>query len=311
MASATSHAQPPVDPQTDEPPPEYMQLISEAVEESVAEHWVEARSLFREAQRVFPNARALRGIGMTSFELRDYTAAHRALSASLEEPRRALDEEQRAQVEALLHRVTELIARYSVTHLGPEPVVVVDAVRQELDSDGVVLIPAGRHEVQVTLADGRRVRGSWTVRGGEVGPLPIEIPSEDLGPDSATRTPPEDLTTPTPLLQTPPATNLRPVGWALVAAGAASGIAGMAMSIVGRRDISLLEQPLSGTRWEDVSSLQTRGPRYVRTGTALVLLGAASMTTGLVLVLRSPSSSGPVRAQARLLPNGGRVEVTW
>ena len=120
------HAQ---EPTEEEPPAEYMELIQDAVTESAAQRWVEAHGLFREAQQVFPNARALRGIGMTAFELRDYVGAYLGLSAALAETRRALDFEQRAQVEALLRRVNGLIARYTVAHLGEAATVLSSASR--------------------------------------------------------------------------------------------------------------------------------------------------------------------------------------
>ncbi|MCB9659963.1 MAG: hypothetical protein H6726_20100 [Sandaracinaceae bacterium] len=315
LASVSSvGAQPSPMGDIDEPPPAYLALIEEAVRESAAERWVEARSLFREAQRVYPNARALRGEGMTSFELRDYTAAHRALSASLTEPRRALDPEQRAQVEALLQRVNELIARYSVDHLGEGAMVAVDAVRQEADAEGYVLVPAGRHEVVVTTADGRQVRGAWTVRGGELGPLPMEL--SETRP--MTDTPPVTEAEPAraealvaPSVPAPEPRDYGPLGWSLVAGGVAVAVTGMALTVVGRRDQQLLEAPPANTRWDDVAVLQSRSPRFMRAGTVMTLLGTASAVTGLVLVLRSGRDSDGAAVRASLLPNGGHLEVQW
>jgi outer membrane protein assembly factor BamD (BamD/ComL family) len=47
-------------------------LIGDAVAEYEAGHYQEARALFRQAHEKQPTARTLRGIGMASFELRDY-----------------------------------------------------------------------------------------------------------------------------------------------------------------------------------------------------------------------------------------------
>src|SRR5262249_43441282 len=60
-------------------------LIADAVAEYDAGHFEEARALFRRAQAEAPSARTLRGIGMASFELRDYVEADRALAAALGE----------------------------------------------------------------------------------------------------------------------------------------------------------------------------------------------------------------------------------
>ena len=78
----------PVEAQDAEPPPEYQELIRQALEESSANRWAEARVFFRQAHEAFPNARTERGIGMVSFELRDYTDAVRHLTRALDDPRR-------------------------------------------------------------------------------------------------------------------------------------------------------------------------------------------------------------------------------
>src|SRR6185369_1334355 len=70
--------------------PQYRGLLSEAVAEYDARRYEEARALFRRAHDLSPNARTLRGIGMASFELREYVEALRALEGSLVDQRRPL-----------------------------------------------------------------------------------------------------------------------------------------------------------------------------------------------------------------------------
>src|SRR4029453_8230163 len=86
-------------------------LIGDAVAEYDAGHFQEARALFRQAHEKQPTARTLRGIGMCSFELRDYVEATRALTASLREQRRPLTSEQKRHAEALLARAATLVGR--------------------------------------------------------------------------------------------------------------------------------------------------------------------------------------------------------
>ena len=319
------HAQ---EPTEEEPPAEYMELIQEAVTESAAQRWVEAHGLFREAQQVFPNARALRGIGMTAFELRDYVGAYLGLSAALAETRRALDFEQRAQVEALLRRVNGLIARYTVAHLGEAATVNVDGVRQTLQ-DGYVLMTVGEHRVIVSLPDGRRATGSWIVRGGEEGPLPIEPPSVDIQPEAVAEAATVHERSPAPVTtEREPASGVgRTVGWVSLGSGVALVVAGAALVRVGRTDVDFLETADDGTVWEDVERLYERSPRFIRGGTAMLVLGGAAAATGLVLVLRGgdqedqddrdgeeASSAAPARGpqvQARVAPSRATLEVTW
>src|SRR6185369_15657579 len=98
--------------------PQYRGLLSEAVAEYDARRYEEARALFRRAHEIAPNARTLRGIGMASFELREYVEALRALEGSLVEQRRPLTAPQRQQVEGLLERTRAFVGRF-VLHLTP------------------------------------------------------------------------------------------------------------------------------------------------------------------------------------------------
>lgn len=313
------------------PPAAYMALIQEAVEESAAEHWVEARSLFREAQEVYPNARALRGIGMTSYELRDYTGAYWALSAALSETRRALDFEQRAQVQALLARVNLRIARFTVAHLGEQLAVTVDGIRQTLHPEGYLLMTTGEHQVTIVLTDLRRVTGRLIVRGGEEGPLPMEPLAPELEPgavaEAATR-----LDTPASSDSVTPPRDTgvqRAVGWVGVGTGVAFLAVGTALVTVGRTDVSFLESADGGTVWDDVDRLYERSPRFMRGGTALLVLGTAAAATGVVLVIRAGGDDDDVddddddddddassrgagtQVQARVAPSGAQLEVMW
>ena len=99
--------------QTQGAPPAYRGLVDTAIEESGAGRWAEARALFRQAHALYPNARTLRGIGMSSFEVRDYAECLRMLTASLTHPVNPLTEEQRVQVTELLTRSITLVTAYS------------------------------------------------------------------------------------------------------------------------------------------------------------------------------------------------------
>src|SRR5438270_7301880 len=88
---------------------QYRAMLNEAVSEYDARRYEEARALFRRAHELSPNARTLRGIGMASFELREYVEALRALEGSLVEQRRPLTAPQRQQVEGLLERTRAFV----------------------------------------------------------------------------------------------------------------------------------------------------------------------------------------------------------
>src|SRR6478609_282570 len=126
---------------------QYRVMLEEAVSEYDAHRYEEARALFRRAHEISPNARTLRGIGMASFELREYIEALRALEGSLVEQRRALTAAQRQQVEGLLERTRAFVGRFT-PHLVPEGTLLrVDGAPISLESDGTLLLSFGRHAV--------------------------------------------------------------------------------------------------------------------------------------------------------------------
>lgn len=151
----------------------YRVLVAQALEEFEGRRWAEARALFRRAHAVEPNARTLRGIGMTSFELREYASALRAFEASLADTRRPLTDEQRAHVQGLRERARAFVARYELV-LSPEPA--------ELSVDGSptpandpLVLDLGEHTLRVT-AEGHE---PWTrtvrVEGGERERLEVQL----------------------------------------------------------------------------------------------------------------------------------------
>jgi len=124
-------------------------LIGDAVAEYDAGHFQEARALFRQAHEKSPTARTLRGIGMCSFELRDYVEAARALGASLRDQRRPLTAEQKRHAEALLARTHTFIGRFKLKIKPEGSSLFVDGHPAELEPDGVLLLAFGRHQLSL------------------------------------------------------------------------------------------------------------------------------------------------------------------
>jgi len=127
-------------------------LIGDAVAEYDAGHYQEARALFRQAHDKVPTARTLRGIGMASFELRDYVEAARALGASLRDQRRPLTPEQKRHAEALLARANTFIGRFTVKIKPESASLFVDGHPADPEPDGVVLLAFGRHQLSLRCA---------------------------------------------------------------------------------------------------------------------------------------------------------------
>jgi hypothetical protein len=124
-------------------------LIGDAVAEYDAGHFQEARALFRQAHEKQPTARTLRGIGMCSFELRDYVEATRALMASLRDQRRPLTSEQKRHAEALLARAHTFVGRFTVKVKPEGASLFVDGRPAELEPEGILLLSFGRHQLSL------------------------------------------------------------------------------------------------------------------------------------------------------------------
>src|SRR5262249_7114724 len=147
-------------------------LVDQALSESAAGRWEEARAAFRKAHALYPNARTLRGIGMVSYEIRDYVDAVRELELALAQPRRALDDTQRREASALIEQARALIARYTTAGLSAATSIAIDGRPAQLEANGVILLAIGEHRIQIR--DGARSGESRvTVRGGESGALPV------------------------------------------------------------------------------------------------------------------------------------------
>src|SRR5262245_5849943 len=84
---------------------EYDAHVSAALRFVEIHDWAEAKAEFERAHAVVPSARALRGLGVVSYQMGDYPESYRLLRSALAESSRPLDELLRAATEMLLARI--------------------------------------------------------------------------------------------------------------------------------------------------------------------------------------------------------------
>lgn len=161
----------------------YHRLVADAVSEFEARRFEEARALFRQAHELSPNARTLRGIGLASFEMRDYREAYRAIRAALGEERRPLTEEQRASATELLESTRRFLGVYEISVEPSSATVRVDGAPAALEADGHLLLSLGRHTVSATADGHRPAEVVLRVSGGEQEPLTLTL--EPVGSEAA------------------------------------------------------------------------------------------------------------------------------
>jgi len=263
-------------------PAEYTALIDSAVEEFAGGRWVEARALFGRAQAMYPNARALRGVGMAAFELRDYVEACRALEGALLATRRPLSVEQRRQVEALRARALNFVGRFVLGAVSAGATLSVDG--HVVPPGPTILLSIGDHELVLSEPSRAPRRISIAVRGGEAD-LAIDFPEGDL---SAAVAPEAVVALDAP--RTRPSrgdTRDESTGsawpYAVVGVGAALTVAGAIVLGVGISDYSTVSGATAGSaEWADLESAYDRAPTLGWIGGALLGVGLASAGLGVV-----------------------------
>jgi hypothetical protein len=283
----------------------YRASVNDALAEYAAGHFEEARVLFRRAHELDPNARTLRGIGMASFDLRDYVAAVHALSASLVEARKPLSPEQRTHVQGLLERSRLFVGVYTLKVAPPDAWVLIDGRPRESEPDGTVLLGFGTHNLEVGKPGYVSRTFSVSVRGGEGKELPVTL---ERKPQVVARPAGEHVPAEVVRESPPPATTRGSrfgTGWLFAAsvAGLAGGGAG-AYLIFENDQLRSCRNPAEGLRCKNQPAVETK--RNVGVAATLVA-GAAAVTMAVVGLLSGPSAR-PASAHSALscavLPSG-------
>ncbi len=284
---------------------QYKQAIEQALLEFRHKNWPESRVLFRRAHALSPSARTLRGMGVVSYEMRDYVQAVSDLDAALSDARQPLNPEQRSEAETLLSRARTFVGVYSVT-LEPETaVLLVDGSRAQRATDGTLLLPFGEHTLSASAEGYETGRTQLTVQGGERGELKLALvpvlagvpaaPLSEVAPVATTAGQPnQSVALDTRDSTGQPARKLR-YTWVALGASALFGGASAAFWFLGDNKVDDL-----AARCETAAqkgSPCTRGKtdtdeikRYeLLTNVSLGLTGAALIATGVLAYIEWPT----------------------
>lgn len=172
----------PAEPEASAPPEpeasvqeEYRAIVTDAIEEFKARRWAEARALFLRAHQLWPSARTLRTLGMTSFELREYPRALSELQQALSDPRRPLDSEQRAETLSLIERAKAFVGSYRVQLSPVQAELWVDGQGYVIDNQAPLQLSVGSHELVARAPGHHELRRRINVQGGEEQNLRIDL----------------------------------------------------------------------------------------------------------------------------------------
>jgi hypothetical protein len=180
---------------------QYKERIAQAVREFDLGNWQEARALFKQAHQLKPNARTLRGMGMTAFEMRKYLWALRDLRDAIKETRQPLTDEQRAHAQKLIEQSKAFLGRFRLTVEPASAAVEIDEKPVELEADGAVLLEIGEHQLSARAPEYQETKQSITVEGGEDRELRISL--EPIPAAAPVAPPPVAVTPPAPAAPPP------------------------------------------------------------------------------------------------------------
>jgi tetratricopeptide (TPR) repeat protein len=158
-------------------PSGYDEAVSRGFRAFEAGDYAAARAGFLEAHAIYPNARTLRALGKSEYELSHYVEAFAYLEDALRSDERPLTPEQRAEAEVLCDELRGMVARFTVL-LRPETAeLTLDGEPARLRADGGLLVEEGRHRLAVRAPGYASETRAFSARAGEDGRLEIALVS--------------------------------------------------------------------------------------------------------------------------------------
>jgi hypothetical protein len=155
-------------------PAGYREAIDTALQEVELGNYEEAREQFARAHGLFPNARTLRGLGISEFELRHYVVALGHLEQALASQVKPIDGSMRRDTEALLVRAKTYVGELTLSLSPGFANAVVDGART-VDPSQRVLLEVGDHVLEFRADGYATERREVTVHGGEAQQLTVRM----------------------------------------------------------------------------------------------------------------------------------------
>lgn len=177
---------------TAQPATSYDATIERALSEYDAQNFEEALALFIKAHALSPNARTLRGMAMTEYELRRYVECITHAQQAIDSQQKPLTVWLRAQTQELLRNAQQYVSRVAV-QIEPATAsasVMVDGVATALAADGSLTLQIGEHFVEVRAAGFESARRKLVLQGGDDQMLSFTLEAVPTAPTAAEPAPP-------------------------------------------------------------------------------------------------------------------------
>lgn len=271
---------------------DYEDAIGRAVEEYSLGHWTEARFFFARAHTLHPNARTLRGLGLSSYESRNYVDAIGYFEQALASTEQPLSDELRTEVTARLAHAERLVTRVIVTLEPSDAALEVDHVPHELAADSVVWLDPGEHLLSASAQGHHPAQQTLAADGGERRVVLRLSPKPHGGPVEA----------PAAAAGSRAGGDLAP--YVVIGAGAAALIVGSVLVGIAASDKNAVENPAGDVTWAELEPRYHRGRTFFPVGFALMGVGFAGVAAGLTWKLWPASQERAPSARLRVSPLG-------
>jgi PEGA domain len=288
---------------------QYKELVQRALQEYDLGHWSEARVFFAKAHELAPNARTLRGLALVSYESRRYVDAIRFGEQALTNRVQPLTETLRAQLQEFIDQARSFVGQARINTRPGNAELRVDGVVVQRDSDGLLTLDPGTHELVVIAAGYEaQTRTLGLESGGEVRfDIVLKTEAQELAVSSQAE--PDADTANLATAQTrerseQPSRGSSVAPWIVIGASTAVLIGGGVMLGLGSADKAKVENVAKGTPYSEVKSAAERAPTLLTIGWVLAGAGLAGVAAGLTWKLWPESDHGRERARLSVAPDG-------
>lgn len=281
----------------------YDPLIEEAVQAYEAGRYAEARSSFRRAHALYPTSRTLRGIGMCSFNLGDYTDAVYQLEQALVDTRKPLSEDQQAHTRELIAKANARVGRFRLRLTPPEAVLRVDGNPPLILEGNELLVEAGQHEIEARAPGFLMARSSVRVEGGDRTTLVFHLMRDEYAVAEAQGTSPRAVASRSVAGEPQPGSNagwVRTVGYVSLGVGAASLLGFAVTGALALADENKLQDRCPNEMCSEMYRSTVQRYNTMRTlATVTLIAGGALTVLGGTLLIVGPSAQPSERARRK------------
>jgi tetratricopeptide (TPR) repeat protein len=289
---------------------EYREYVRAALSEFQAGNLNEAKAFFAQAHALSPSARTFRGLGMCSFEMRNYVDAIDQFEESLSSTNRPLTPAMRTEIAGLLRQARTFVTRIQVTTQPTWAKLRVDGRPAERDANGAISVDPGTHELVVEAADYDTVTRTLRTSGSEQLPISITLtPQRTLEAQAETRAPVAPAVTQPAETETQSSGSVVP--WIVIGASVAVAATGAALLAVALSNKATVEKP-EGNRPRYDRAADDRVLPFSAIGIAALAVGGAGLVAGIVWKASEGGKSEEApSAQLEIQPTGVRVRGSF